>query len=162
MLAYGQQLSESAMLKRLLGVALHGAGESSSIFAKADGKAVRASRLYVRLQADDQIILAERAAARSMASATYVSVLVRAHLRSLTPLPKDELLTLKQTIAVLTAVSRNLNQLLMAANRGHRVGSAPNNFGAMLKICVGLRDHVKTLLMANVVSWRVGHAEPRK
>ena len=69
---------------------------------------------------------------------------------------------MKRTIAELATVGRNLNQLAKAANQGHRVGSAPNDFGAMLKICEGLRDHVKALLKANVVSWEVGHAESRK
>ena len=36
-----------------------------------------------------------------MAGAPYVSVLVRAHLRSLSLLPKDELLALKQAVAEL-------------------------------------------------------------
>ena len=161
-LADRQQLSESAMLKRLLDVTLHAADEPGPIRSYANGKALRAARLYVRLQADDQQLLLERATARSMASATYVAVLLRSHLRSLAPLPKDELLALKRTIADLGAVGRNLNQLAKLAHQGNRVGTAPNDFGAMLKICEGLRDHVKALLKANVISWSVGHAEPRK
>src|SRR5690348_8579929 len=50
-----------------------------------------ASRLYVRMRREDHLLLHERAEARGMASATYISVLVRSHLRALTPLPKDEL-----------------------------------------------------------------------
>ena len=34
----------------------------------------------IRLQSDDQILLRDRAAARGLAPATYVSVLTRAHL----------------------------------------------------------------------------------
>ena len=45
-----------------------------------------------------------------MPAATYVSVLVRAHLRSLTPLPKDELLALKRSIAGLGAIGRAVAQ----------------------------------------------------
>ena len=40
---------------------------------------------------------------RGMPSATYVSVLVRSHLRSLAPLPKEELLALKRSVAELGA-----------------------------------------------------------
>ena len=47
----------------------------------------RDARFSVRLAPEDRILLSGRAAARRMPSATYVSVLVRLHLRNLTPLP---------------------------------------------------------------------------
>jgi hypothetical protein len=95
-----------------------------------------------------------------MPSATYVSVLVRAHLRNLSPLPKDELAALKRSVAELGAIGRNLNQLARAANSGDRV-DAPGreDLRAMLKVCEALRDHVKGLIKANVNAWDVGHAE---
>jgi hypothetical protein len=74
-------------------------------------EAPRTGRLMIRLRADDQILLRERAVARAMAPATYVSVLTRAHLRSLAPLPKEELLALKRTVAELGTIGRNLNQI---------------------------------------------------
>ena len=119
------------------------------------------SSLYVRLRGDDRLRLHERAAARGMASATYVSVLVRSHLRSLAPLPKDELLALKRVVSELGAVGRNLNQIARAANQGARVGGVGHDeFRAILKICEALRDHTKSLIKANAASWRAGHAEP--
>ena len=53
-----------------------------------------------------------------MRSATYVSVLVRSHLRNLTPLPKEELTALKRSVAELGAIGRNLNQIARGANQG--------------------------------------------
>jgi hypothetical protein len=50
-----------------------------------------------------------------MAAATYMSVLARAHLRNLPPLPQDELLALKHTVAELGAIGRNLNQIAHVA-----------------------------------------------
>jgi hypothetical protein len=94
-----------------------------------------------------------------MASATYASVLVRSHLRSLAPLPKDELVALKRTVAELGGVGRNLNQIARAANQGARVGVSHDEFRAILKICEALRDHTKGLIKANAVSWSSGHAE---
>jgi hypothetical protein len=44
--------------------------------------------------------------ARGMRSATYMSVLVRAHLRKVTPIPKEELAVLKRSIAELRAPLR--------------------------------------------------------
>jgi hypothetical protein len=118
------------------------------------------ARLYVRLRPDDWLLLRERAAARGMPSATYVSVIVRAHLRNLAPMPKDELMALKRSVAELGAIGRNLNQLARAANSGDRgVGPAREDLRAILKVCEALRDHVKGLIRANVNSWEVGHAE---
>lgn len=118
-------------------------------------------RLNVRLRTEDRLLLHERAAARGMASATYISVLVRSHLRSLAPLPKDELLALKRAVSELGALGRNLNQIARAANDGSRiVGVGREEFRAILKICEALRDHTKSLIKANTASWVMGHADP--
>jgi len=113
----------------------------------------------IRLRADDQILLRERSAARGMAPAAYVSVLTRAHLRSLAPLPKEELLVLKRAVAELGIIGRNLNQIARAANQGQLV-TIPGREDpkAMLRICEALRDHVKGLLVANLKSWERGSA----
>jgi len=122
-------------------------------------EAPRTARLMIRLRADDQILLRERAVARAMAPATYVSVLTRAHLRSLAPLPNEELLALKRTIAELGSIGRNLNQIARAANQGQLVTSpGRDDLGAMLRVCEALRDRVKGLLLANLKSWRQGSA----
>jgi hypothetical protein len=95
-----------------------------------------------------------------MASATYVSVLVRSHLRNLAPLPKEELLALKRSVAELGAIGRNLNQIARAAYQGGRApGPAREDLRAMLRVAEALRDHVKALLRANQLSWDQGHAE---
>jgi hypothetical protein len=81
-------------------------------------------------------------------------------MRKLTPLPKDELLALKRSIALLASIGRNINQIAKAANQGGRIADpAGAEFRAMLKICVALRDNTKALLKANETSWETGHAE---
>ena len=116
--------------------------------------------ILVRLRSEDRLLLDARAEARGMRPATYVSVLLRSHLRQLTPLPKDELLALKRSIAELASIGRNINQIAKAANEGGRApGSVREEFRAMLKICEALRDNTKALLKANETSWRIGHAE---
>src|ERR1700736_2136993 len=91
-----QGLSDSALLKRLIDTMLQAGNAASG--ATADGRAGRVSRFSIRIRPDDQILLRERAAARGMPAATYVSVLTRAHLRSLAPLPAEELFALKRTL----------------------------------------------------------------
>jgi hypothetical protein len=160
-LALRENKSESALLMQLLRVMLRGAdGVESAVRGPEEG-ANRYARLTVRLRAGDHLLLRERAAARTMPAATYVSVLVRAHLRALSPLPKGELLALKRSIAELAAIGRNINQIAKAANEGggRLPSSVREEFRAMLKICEALRENTKALLKANVTSWSAGHAE---
>lgn len=156
-----RQLSESALLKELLELTLGGPAVLERDGAEPVAKMARGARLYVRLRPDDRLLLAERAAARRMAAATYVSVLVRAHLRHLAPLPHDELWALNCVVAELGAIGRNLNQIARAT---HQAAPATEprrgDVLAMLKVCEALRDHVKALLKENAVSWKVGYAEP--
>lgn len=157
-LAVKRGVSESALLKDLLDLTLGSADVSQAGQGKSPSVATRRARLYVRLRPDDQLLLAERSAARRMPPATYVSVLVRAHLRDLAPLPADELRALNRLVAELGAVGRNLNQIARVLNQAG-LAAEPRcvEFTAMIKICTALRDHVKELLKANAVSWRVGY-----
>jgi hypothetical protein len=114
--------------------------------------------MLARLSADDRLLLDARAEARGMRPATYASVLLRSHLRQLTPLPKDELLALKRSIAELGSIGRNINQIARAVSGGGEVrGSLRSEFWAMLKICTALRDNTKALLSANLTSWAAGY-----
>jgi len=174
-IAQGELLTEAVWLRRLVAKALQEsqASSASSLQAALDhvgavtaarGECSKnrgnAARLYVRVRREDLLLLRERATARGMASATYLSVLLRSHLRALTPLPKDELAALKRTVSELGAVGRNLNQLARAANQGARVVAlGREEFRAILKICEALRDHTKDLIKTNTASWATGYAE---
>jgi Bacterial mobilisation protein (MobC) len=156
-------ITESVWLKRLVMRAL---GESAASLPDAIAdqsepeRLPRDARLYVRLCPEDRLLLRERATARGMAPATYVSVLMRAHLRGLAPLPKEELTALKRSVAELGAIGRNLNQIARAVNHAERAAlPGPGHVGTMLRIAEGLRDHFKGLLKANERSW-TGHRDP--
>lgn len=160
-LAERQQLTESVLLKRMIDLTLQSVGAVGGETLEPVDRVARGARLCIRLRSEDQLLLRERASARRMAAATYVSVLIRAHLRALPPLPKDELSALKRSVAELGAIGRNLNQIARAANQGGRVpGPGREDLRAMLKVCEGLRDHVKALIKANEASWENGHAKP--
>jgi hypothetical protein len=157
-LAERQHLSESALLRRLVEFVLLKAALSPILTESPTGaRSRRGARLMIRLRPDDQILLRERAAARGMPAATYVSVLTRAHLRSLAPLPAEELLTLKRTLGELGAIGRNLNQIARAANQGQLVASpGRDDLTTMLRVCGTLRDSLKRVLLANLKSWERG------
>jgi predicted DNA binding CopG/RHH family protein len=159
-LAEREQITESALVRQLLEVMLRMSAKEG--FPKLDAleKVSRDARLSIRLAPEDRILLSDRATARGMPSATYISVLVRSHLRNLAPLPKDELLALKRSVAELGTIGRNLNQIARATNQGGRpTGPGREDLRAMLRVAEGLRDHVKALLRANQISWEQGHAE---
>ena len=163
-LAHRQQLTESALLKRLLQVVLDSADPAEPSNLSPPEPVPRGARLYVRLRMEDRALLRERATARDMAAATYAAMLIRAHLRSLAPLPREELQALKRSVAELGALGRNLNQIARAANLGDRTAvPGRDHVLAMLKIGEALRDHIKSLIRGNVASWEIGHAdEPQR
>lgn len=169
-------LTESLWLRRLVDAALCDArpprdtaspgslGGSPSDGGHRGQRRVAASaarmRLNVRLRHDDRLILQERAEARGMPAATYVATLVRVHLRALAPLPREELAGLKRSIAELGSIGRNLNQIARVAHQSGRItGPDRDDLRSMLKICEAMREHIKTLVRANVASWENGHAE---
>jgi hypothetical protein len=159
-LAEREQITESALVKELLQVVLRTAALQG--FPKLDelDRPNRDTRLSVRLEPEDRQLLMGKATQRGMPSATYVSLLVRAHLRGVAPLPKDELLALRHAIAELKAVGRNLNQMAKALNQDVRaVVPGRQEVSAMLKVAEGLRDHFKALLKANEKSWLQGYGE---
>ena len=173
-LAEQQLITESVWLKRLVVTALRDTpaeesaerragrtgGMKSRSVLEAEKDDIPSMRVYVRLRPDDRLLLRERAVARGMPSATYVSVLVRAHLRNLAPIPKDELMVLRRSVAELGAIGRNLNQIARATNSGDRVVSPTReDLRAILRVCEALRDNVKGLIRANVNTWEIGHAE---
>ena len=163
-------LTEAAWLKRLVireiracdsandgGSELHRENDSHRTRV-APGPKGYCKPVYVRFRDEDRQLLDARAAALGLRPATYVSVLTRSHLRSLTPLPKEEYLALKRSIAELASIGRNINQIAKATNEGGRVPeSVGAEFRAMLKICVALRDNTKALLKANETNWGRGH-----
>ena len=159
-LAERQQVTESALLKRLVDSVVDTVAQSDGEVLRSRQRQLRGSRLCVRLNSDDQWLLRERAAARQMAAATYVSVLVRSHLRTLSPLPKAELMALTRSVAELSAIGRNINQLVrLAHQQGKVVGPSLEGAMAFIKVCEALRDHTKNLIRANTHSWEAGHED---
>lgn len=158
-------LTEAAWLRRAIDQALDannagGVGQTPYRDGRSSGDPRKSTRVYVRLKPDDRLILRERAAARGMPAATYVSVLLRAHLRHLAPLPAAELTALKAAVAELSAIGRNLNQIARATNAGARsAGPSRGDLHALIRVCESLRAHVKALLNANLRSWVIGYAD---
>lgn len=160
-IARQQQLTVSAWLRRLIETTLQttSAPAALTVGGSEDIGGARRARLTVRLKAEDRRWLEARATARAMPAATYVSALLRVHLRHRAPLPKAELQALRQAVGELGAIGRNLNQLARSANAGERGAVSREELRSLLRACQGLRHYVLQLLSANLRSWEVGDAE---
>lgn len=158
-IAEREQITESAVVKQLLEVMLRRAALEGFPQIEELDRPNRDARLSIRLDPEDRMMLTSRASARGMPSATYVSVLLRSHLRKVTPIPKEELAALKRSIAELRAIGNNLNQIGKALHQGKPAAPGREEVRALLKVAEGLRDHFKALLIANEKSWEQGHAE---
>jgi uncharacterized protein (DUF1778 family) len=157
-----EQVSTSAVARQLVETMLRSRVQADAPSVEAIDPPSREARLSIRLDVEDRMLLTSRAAARGMRPATYVSVLVRAHLRGVTPLPTGELSALKQSIAELRALGNNLNQMAKAIHQGGRDVPGVYEVMSMLKVAEALRDHFKALLIANTKSWERGHADASK
>jgi hypothetical protein len=159
-LSKSKLLNESIWVRQAIDAALRQSEVGDGTVVSLRSHKLRNQRVSLRLQHDDRLLLVERAAARGMQPATYASVLMRAHLRDLAPLPAAELRGLTRSVAELSAIGRNLNQIAQAINRSEEVHlPGRQEVFAMLKICEALRDFTKDLIKANNQSWKVGHAQ---
>jgi hypothetical protein len=157
-LARTQGITESALLKRFVDAALVPTNSSKPQSPGSVEPVSAAGRLSIRLRSDDLLLLRERAQAREMPTSTYVSLLVRSHLHLLTPLPTAELVVLKRSVAEISAIGRNLNQIARAFNQDQRSdGASTADLHALLRALAGLRVHIKALINANLASWRNGY-----
>lgn len=169
-----QLLTESIWLRRVVDAALRGTPISEDTLVRRagiglsherfrDGHRCEESartRICLRIRHGDRLILRERAEARGMPAATYIAALVRAHLRALAPLPCEEVAALKRSIAELSAIGRNLNQIARVAHQTGRItGPTRDDLRSMLKVCEAMREHVKDLVRANKACWENGYAE---
>jgi hypothetical protein len=151
--ARARGVTESALLEQLVDLASPAVHVGDAV--QAESAVVRESRLYVRLARADRRLLKERAAARRIAAATYVTLLVASHLREAAPLTKDELAALLRTVGELSAITRQVRATVAAGHgKGQGAMLSVEAAGQILKVCQGLRDHVKALLVASARSWR--------
>jgi predicted DNA binding CopG/RHH family protein len=152
--AVGQSLSESALLKRLLDLAIS-SGDLSKAIRPHSSSTARSNRLSVRLTSDDRQRLSERARARHIPPATYVSQLVHAHLHERPPIPEEELRALIEATNALSALGRNLNQIARVANIGIQPdGPSRQQLADVMQGCLALRDRMRAFIAANNQSWR--------
>lgn len=157
--ARAQGLSESALLRRLVAASVPRIGPTDESIARVE-PLPKGWRISVRLHAEDLLLLRERALARELPVSTYVSLLVRSHLRSVAPLPTAELVALKRSLAEVGAIGRNLNQIARAVNE-QQWPTGPDIYylSRLYKLITTMRDDFKKLIIANLASWDSAYDE---
>ena len=156
-----QGKSESALLKSMVDALLATAAPPTDPTLVPES--APSSRLSVRLRDDDLLMLRDRAQARGMPAATYVSFLVRSHLRHLAPLPDAELQAFKSAIGEVKAVGRSLNQIARATYAGRVTGGAAvEDLRALLTVCTKLWESMKRVVSVNLESWESGNDQARR
>ena len=152
-----QGLSESTLLKRLVEAALLTAAAVRPQVPESIEPVAVGGKISVRLRTDDLLLLRERAKARAMPTSTYVSLLIRSHLRSVTPLPTAELDVLKRSVAEISAIGRNLNQIARTVNQSEGSnGARKADLQALLRALNDMRVYIKSLINSNLESWGSG------
>ena len=156
--ANSQHLAEAAWLRQVIESKLEQYGHTPRSDVIADESEL-GRRISVRLLAGDRLLLKDRATARGTAPATYVSILIRSHLRQLTPLPKDELRAFREQVRELRTIGRNINQIARALNRGEiDDAGVRDDLRSFVKLATAMRESTRALLKANSKSWEAGHA----
>lgn len=149
-----QLITTSIWLRRVIGEALGQEFAGARTVSLEQSIEFYRQRLSVRIRPADASLLKTQALARGMKASTYVSVLIRSHLRSLSPLPKRELLALRQAVSELGAIARNLGCMVSAGDTA--VGQ--QDLRTTQRICEELRNDIKALIKTNAGGWGLGNA----
>jgi hypothetical protein len=149
-----QLVKPSVWLRRVVADAL-GPGPSADAQPAPVERSVERTthRLCARIRPSDAALLRARAAERGMQPSTYVSVLIRSHLRTLSPLPKREIFALRRAVSQLGAITRNLSG---AADSDDGAVLRGQDFRTVQRVCQALREDIKTILKANAAGWAAG------
>jgi hypothetical protein len=158
-LASPRFLTESIWLRQIIEAELQKAAATlPSAPAPPTERGPTGRRIAVRLLPGDALLLKERATGRRTVPATYVSILLRSHLRQLSPLPTDELRAFREQIRELRIIGRNLNQIARGMNRGEIDDpTVREDLRMFVKVATAMREATRALLKANTRAWEVGH-----
>ena len=157
-LAASHGLSESKMLGLLIESVL--ASNSTDTRSEVDAPQYGdRDRITIRLRPGDGALLRSRAHARDMSYSTYAAALIRAHVRASPPMPVSELAKLDRNLAEVTAIARAMRQIAQAGWEGRDMNASLRmQLSGVLQAVEDLRQTLRELVRANVISWESGDA----
>ena len=142
----------SSMLRLLINEALAGTG-SPRMFGGAEDDAVsrRSDRVTVRMRPGDGRRLRLRAEVRGTKPATYLALLVRAHLSAEAPLPQAELAEVKRVLSEVSAVARALRRNSVGDGTDDCIDR--NELNEALNRVEQARSAIASFVQASLASW---------
>lgn len=157
-LAASRSMTESALLSRMIDTVL------AQNRAPADDTSwddTPNERVSLRLRRGDRTLADARAKQRGMKTASYLAMLIRAHVRHAAPLPSAELHELKRAVGELTGASRHL-RLLALQGSSVDAGTASADLAEELQRAIthveAVRRCVAEVVRINLKSWEAGNA----
>ncbi len=111
-------------------------------------------RISIRLRPGDGNLLRARAGERGMNYTTYAAALIRAHMRASPPMPMHEVAMLERALGEISAIARAMRQIAFGVGKAQAVDSQlESEFVTVLQTVEDLRQAVRDLVRANVISW---------
>lgn len=118
------------------------------------GRVPATDRITIRLRPGDANAIHDRAARRGFKPSAYIAAMVRAHITHNPPLPTNEVLVLKQGIAVLSRLGQFMAQY---ARRAAEEGDLPAELSKQLSqtraVVAGLERCTHDLVKAALIAW---------
>jgi hypothetical protein len=157
-LAGSQGLSESAFLASVIDLVLSQNGVVGPLGASRENgaEATRSKdRITLRLRPGDRALADARASGRRMKTASYLSMLIRTHVRGAPVMPPVEIDELKVVAGYLSAMHRQLRVVGAAGGASPASDALLTEVGRLVE---SVREFVAEVVRSNLISWEAGNA----
>ncbi|WPH19850.1 hypothetical protein [Variovorax paradoxus] len=160
--------SASSLLAKMVDEVLKTNGENSLVSSgqrpagESENRPGVADRITLRLHRVDRALAAQRARARGMKTASYLTLLIHNHVRDAAVLPANELDHIKVTAARLAALGRQLRMFGMPNTLPAPVAPDLSEAIASVRREVEVaREATAALVRRNLISWETGGRSAR-
>jgi hypothetical protein len=127
---------------------------TSYVLQPGGGREPAADRITIRLRPGDATAIQDRATRRGFKPSAYIAALVRAHVTRNPPLPKNEVLVLKQGIVVLSRLGQLLARYTRrAAEEGDLPAELSKELSQPRAVVAGLERCTHDLVKAALIAW---------
>lgn len=158
-LAAQQGLTESALLALLVDMVLaaNTTFDPPELVHRTSDEGCANDRLTLRLRPGDRALADAKAAARRMKTSSYLTMLVRTHVRGVPVMPPAELDELKSVAGHLAALGRQLRTASTGV-QGMRSTASQQLLADVGAAVEHVREAVAGVMHTNLISWEAGNA----
>ena len=147
-------VSESTLALTAIRVLLDSNQSTPNVLQPGADREPATDRITIRLRPGDANAIHDRATRRGFKPSAYIAALVRAHLTHNPPLPTNEVIVLKQGIAVLSRIGQLLAQnTRRAAEQGDLPAELSKQLSQTRAVVAGLERCTHDLVKAALIAW---------